>query len=119
MCVCACIHVLREWCLVYSLFALLYPSFLGQENKFKLAQKVYTRALGIVNEEHMYKDEEKAESAAVRNTLRLNLAAVLLKLDEGQEAKEQCGKVLKNDEANVKAFFRRGQVGRAWLVVGV
>lgn len=82
-----------------------------QEDKFKLALRVYTRALGIVNEEHMYKDEEKAESASVRNTLRLNLAAVLLKLNEGQEAKEHCMKVLKNDEANVKAFFRRGQVG--------
>ena len=72
---------------------------------------MYNRALGIVNEEHIYKEEEKAETAAVRNVLRLNLAAVLLKLNEGQEAKEHCMKVLKDDEANVKAFFRRGQVG--------
>lgn len=69
-----------------------------RENKFRLAHRVYTRALGIVNDEHLYKDEEKTASAEVRNTLRLNLAAVLLKLDEGLEAKEHCVKVLTNDE---------------------
>ena len=90
--------------------------FSVQENKFRLAHRVYTRALGIVNDEHLYKDEEKTASAEVRNTLRLNLAAVLLKLDEGLEAKEHCVKVLTNDETNVKAYFRRGQVRRVDVV---
>ena len=123
MCVCVCAGVSRfrylrtymgKWLVIHWLLHWLLPPS-GQENKFKLALKVYTRALKIVDEEHMYKDEDKTESAAVRNTLRLNLAAALLKLNEGQEAKEHCCKVLKVDETNVKAFFRRGQV-RMWTV---
>ena len=127
MCVCnhACMDILYVHAPVQTVYKItctcitLAPSPNGyplQENKFKLAHRVYTRALGIVNDEHLYKDEEKAASAEVRNTLRLNLAAVLLKLDEGLEAKEHCVKVLTNDETNVKAFFRRGQVRRVDVV---
>ena len=58
--------------------------------KYPLALKVYRRALKLVDKETLYKDEEKESCRPVRVLLRLNVAACLLKMNEGTEALQEC-----------------------------
>ena len=43
--------------------------------------------------------------------MHMNLALCYLRLNEAKEAIEHCDKVLEKEPKNVKALFRRGQVG--------
>ena len=81
-----------------------------QQGKYSLALKVYKRALSVVDESHLYKDEDKAATADIRLALQSNLGAVYLKMNDGSEAIAACNTVLEKNPSNIKALFRRGQV---------
>ncbi len=54
---------------------------------------MYRRALKLVEKESITKDEEKETTRPIRLQLRLNIAACLLKLQEGTEALLECESV--------------------------
>ena len=62
-------------------------------SKYSLALKLYKRGLGIVEKSNIIKDEEKEATKDVRITLLLNMAACYLKLEESDNACQQCEKV--------------------------
>ena len=72
--------------------------------KYSLALKVYQRALKIVDKDSVHKDEEKESTRPIRILLRLNIAACLLKLNEGTEALHECDLVRAADRF-VPVFF--------------
>lgn len=61
--------------------------------KYALAQKVYKRGLEIVDSSSVANDEEKELSRPLRIAFHLNLAACLLKSDEGVDAMKECDQV--------------------------
>ena len=56
-------------------------------------------------------DEKKAESQNVLLAGHLNLSMVYLKLKDNSSTVEHATKAIAMDGNNVKAYFRRGQVG--------
>merc|ERR1712110_1061165 len=61
--------------------------------------------MGQSTEPASMSDEDKKLVVALLN----NCAMARLKTGDAEAAKDDCTKVLKYDEKNVKAFFRRGQ----------
>jgi len=53
--------------------------------------------------------EEKKEAIDLQVTVKLNLAACLLKTEKPTRAVEELDFVIKHDPTSVKAYFRRGQ----------
>lgn len=81
---------------------------------FKLAKKEralkkYTKALGALDSDNDFSDEQKDKAKAFKAVLHGNSAAVQLKLNQYKEAKQSCNKVLELDGGNVKCLFRRAQ----------
>ena len=62
-------------------------------SKYSLALKLYKRGLGIVEKSSFTKEEEKEATKGVRIPLLLNMAACYLKLEENDNACQQCEKV--------------------------
>jgi len=53
-------------------------------------------------------ETEKKEALELQVTVKLNLAACLLKVDKPQRAVDELDFVIKHDEKSVKAYYRRG-----------
>lgn len=58
--------------------------------------------------DHWMDEEAKIEALKLRRVSYTNAAACLLKLEAWEEAVSACGNVLKEEQDNVKALFRRG-----------
>merc|ERR1719445_2320745 len=58
------------------------------------------------------KDPLQVQTDQLRLTAFNNMAAVYSKMGKWDEAKEKCTRVLKHDEKNTKALFRRGMAYR-------
>lgn len=72
--------------------------------------KEYKRILKILDGVHG-DDTQKANPVLLVG--HLNMAACYLKFGEHYEAAKSCDKALQIDKDNVKAYFRRGQVGQS------
>ncbi|XP_022320725.2 peptidyl-prolyl cis-trans isomerase D-like [Crassostrea virginica] len=90
-----------------------YGNALFKEQKFQPAKKKYKKALRYLNEVDDKMDLSEDSSKEIEVTCLIpvcsNLAACHLKLEEYQQAIEQCNEVLAANNKNVKALFRKGQ----------
>eukprot|EP01089_Gocevia_fonbrunei_P014348 TRINITY_DN3917_c0_g1_i1.p1 TRINITY_DN3917_c0_g1~~TRINITY_DN3917_c0_g1_i1.p1 ORF type:complete len:357 (+),score=92.87 TRINITY_DN3917_c0_g1_i1:46-1116(+) len=75
------------------------------QKQFDLALRKYDKALRYLNE---IKTKTK-ESTDAEISCHANKGACFMQLKNYRKAIEECEKVLKSDEKNVKALFRRGQ----------
>lgn len=77
--------------------------------KFKIAGRMYNKAVAYVESDTGFSETEDAERKKMVLTIRLNLGMVYLKLKNYYDAKNACDKALELDANNVKGLFRRGQ----------
>lgn len=71
------------------------------ENQFQAAISKYSDGISYVEDD----DDEAAK--AILKTLRMNLSQACIKAKRFVEAIENCTKVLKVDEKNIKTLYRR------------
>ncbi len=82
---------------------------LKQSGNDKLKQGNYKDAAADYKEGIEFLEHEHAAQAKqLLNILRLNSAQAYLKLNQTAEVVDNCTKVLKEEEDNLKAFYRRG-----------
>ncbi|XP_061189239.1 peptidyl-prolyl cis-trans isomerase D-like [Saccostrea echinata] len=90
---------------------------LFKEQKYQLAKRKYKKALRYLNEVDNNMDLSDEENKDIETSylipVSLNLAACHLKLEEYDQAIEQCNEVLAANDKNVKALFRKGQAESA------
>jgi FK506-binding protein 4/5 len=84
-------------------------SELFKAGKLRMAHQRYKQVGDMFSYIDNFKEENKALAKDLKKACELNKAAVLLKLKDFDEAKKACSAVIKDDSANVKAFFRRAQ----------
>lgn len=84
---------------------------LFKDEKLEEAMHQYEMAISYIGRNVMLQLSGKNRSMAldVKNPCHLNMAACLIKLKRYEEAVAQCSIVLAEDEANIKALFRRGK----------
>ncbi|OVA19390.1 Tetratricopeptide repeat-containing domain [Macleaya cordata] len=84
---------------------------LFKDEKLEEAMHQYEMAISYMGSNVMVQLSGKYRSMAldVKNPCHLNMAACLIKLKRYEEAIVQCSIVLAEDEANIKALFRRGK----------
>ncbi|XP_056137828.1 peptidyl-prolyl cis-trans isomerase FKBP4 [Lampris incognitus] len=80
-----------------------------KEGKYKQASMQYKRIVSWLEHESGLSEEDKQKAEALRLAAHLNLAMCFLKLQEPNQALENCDKALELDESNEKALFRRGE----------
>ncbi|KAM0906504.1 hypothetical protein ACQ4PT_016721 [Festuca glaucescens] len=82
-----------------------------KEKKFDEAMQQYEMAVAYMGDDFMFQlfGKYRDMALAVKNPCHLNTAACLIKQKRFDEAVAQCSIVLSEDEANVKALFRRGK----------
>lgn len=81
--------------------------------KLRRAQRKYTKAYEIAQEDYDMDDEEKKELKELKLPCLTNLAAVELALKDYKGCIEHCGKALEEDSVNVKALLRRAKAHNA------
>ncbi|KAL0047086.1 hypothetical protein WJX82_006178 [Trebouxia sp. C0006] len=82
---------------------------LFKQAKWARALKKYKKGVELIEHDDQFSAEEKKTSADIKKSCNLNLAATYLKVNDSQEARKACNKVLEKDPGNVKALFRRAQ----------
>ncbi|KAF4384448.1 hypothetical protein F8388_012719, partial [Cannabis sativa] len=82
---------------------------LFKAGKYERASKRYEKAVGFVEYDSSFSDEEKQQAKVLKITCNLNNAACKLKLKDYKQAEKLCTKVLDLDSKNVKALYRRAQ----------
>ncbi|PHT39431.1 Peptidyl-prolyl cis-trans isomerase FKBP65 [Capsicum baccatum] len=82
---------------------------LFKAGKYVRASKRYEKAVGFIEYDSSFSDDEKQQAKLLKVSCNLNNAACKLKLKEYQEAAKLCTKVLEIDSKNVKALYRRAQ----------
>ena len=80
---------------------------------YRRAMRRYKRALEVLEYDQKrdfvdWEEEQRATQAKERVLVLNNMAAVLLKLDQPEEAKRACDKVLTTEPTNAKARYRKG-----------
>merc|ERR550537_40774 len=82
---------------------------LYKAGKLERALKRYDKAVKYIEYDTNFKDDEKAQSKAIKLSCHLNKAAVSLKTKAYMDAVKDCTKALELDGSSVKGLFRRGQ----------
>lgn len=80
-----------------------------KEGKYKQASVQYKRIVSWLERESGLSEEDEKKAKALRLAAHLNLAMCFLKLQEPNQALENCDKALELDASNEKALFRRGE----------
>uniref|UniRef100_A0A665VJ51 peptidylprolyl isomerase n=1 Tax=Echeneis naucrates TaxID=173247 RepID=A0A665VJ51_ECHNA len=80
-----------------------------KEGKYKQASVQYKRIVSWLEHESGLLEEDEKKAKALRLAAHLNLAMCFLKLNEPNQALENCDKALQLDGSNEKALFRRGE----------
>ncbi|XP_040894802.1 peptidyl-prolyl cis-trans isomerase FKBP4 [Toxotes jaculatrix] len=80
-----------------------------KEGKYKQASVQYKRIVSWLEHESGLSEEDDKKAKALRLAAHLNLAMCFLKLQEPNQALENCDKALELDASNEKALFRRGE----------
>jgi len=77
--------------------------------KYEMARKKYDKIIEYLEHEISLKDEKEDERKDLLQAGRLNLAMCHLKGEEWIEARNVCDKVISENAAAEKAYFRRGE----------
>lgn len=77
--------------------------------KYEMARKKYDKIVEYLEHEISLKDEQEDERKDLLQAGRLNLAMCHLKREEWIEARNVCDKVISENAAAEKAYFRRGE----------
>lgn len=80
-----------------------------KEGKYKQASVQYRRIVSWLEHESGLSPEDESKAKALQLAAHLNLAMCFLKLQEPNQALENCDKALELDGSNEKALFRRGE----------
>ncbi|GAA6225486.1 peptidyl-prolyl cis-trans isomerase FKBP4-like [Lates japonicus] len=80
-----------------------------KEGKYKQASVQYKRIVSWLEHESGLSEEDEKKAKALRLAAHLNLAMCFLKLQEPNQALENCDKALELDSSSEKALFRRGE----------
>ncbi|XP_023259705.1 peptidyl-prolyl cis-trans isomerase FKBP4 [Seriola lalandi dorsalis] len=80
-----------------------------KEGKYKQASVQYKRIVSWLEHESGLSEEDEKKAKALRLAAHLNLAMCFLKLQEPNQALENCDKALELDGSSEKALFRRGE----------
>lgn len=80
-----------------------------KEGKYKQASVQYKRIVSWLEHESGLSAEDEKKAKVLQLAAHLNLAMCFLKLQEPNQALENCDKALEMDAANEKALFRRGE----------
>uniref|UniRef100_A0A1A7XXW2 peptidylprolyl isomerase n=1 Tax=Iconisemion striatum TaxID=60296 RepID=A0A1A7XXW2_9TELE len=80
-----------------------------KEGKYKKASVQYKKIVSWLEHESSLSEEDEKKAKALRLAAHLNLAMCYLKLQEPNQAFENCEKALEMDSSNEKALFRRGE----------
>ncbi|XP_070686988.1 peptidyl-prolyl cis-trans isomerase FKBP4 [Pempheris klunzingeri] len=80
-----------------------------KEGKYKQASVQYKRIVSWLEHESGLSEEDEKKAKALQLAAHLNLAMCFLKLQEPNQALENCDKALEMDPSNEKALFRRGE----------
>lgn len=80
-----------------------------KEGKYKQASVQYKRIVSWLEHESGLSEDDEKKAKALRLAAHLNLAMCFLKLQEPNQALENCDKALEIDGSNEKALFRRGE----------
>ncbi|XP_008297922.1 peptidyl-prolyl cis-trans isomerase FKBP4 [Stegastes partitus] len=80
-----------------------------KEGKYKQASVQYRRIVSWLEHESGLSPEDEQKAKALQLAAHLNLAMCFLKLQEPNQALENCDKALEIDGSNEKAIFRRGE----------
>lgn len=80
-----------------------------KEGKYKQASVQYKRIVSWLEHESGLSGEDEKKAKALQLAAYLNLAMCFLKLQEPNQAQENCDKALELDVSNEKALFRRGE----------
>lgn len=80
-----------------------------KEGKYKQASVQYKRIVSWLEHESGLSPEDETKAKALQLAAHLNLAMCFLKLQEPNQALENCDKALELDGSNEKALFRRGE----------
>lgn len=80
-----------------------------KEGKYKQASVQYRRIVSWLEHESGLSPDDENKAKALQLAAHLNLAMCFLKLQEPNQALENCDKALELDGSNEKALFRRGE----------
>ncbi|XP_034541954.1 peptidyl-prolyl cis-trans isomerase FKBP4 [Notolabrus celidotus] len=80
-----------------------------KEGKYKQASVQYKRIVSWLEHESGLSEEDEKKAKALRLAAHLNLAMCFLKVQEPNQALENCDKALELDASSEKALFRRGE----------
>ncbi|XP_013858958.1 peptidyl-prolyl cis-trans isomerase FKBP4 [Austrofundulus limnaeus] len=80
-----------------------------KEGKYKQASVQYKKIVSWLEHESGLSEEDEKKAKALRLAAHLNLAMCYLKMQEPNQALENCDKALEIDSSNEKALFRRGE----------